>query len=57
MDTNRLSPDQIERLLDLVQEQYGKVSKGEVSGYGQSQADELNDLYQTHAALRAMRDS
>lgn len=55
--TNCLDRAQLDRLIELVSEQYSKVWGGEVSGYGQSQADELRDLEETAEVLRIMRDS
>lgn len=53
--TNSLSRDQIDRLLDLVSDHYGKVAGGEVSGYGQSQAEELGEMVELNKTLRIMR--
>jgi len=39
-----LETDQLERLIELVLNHRDAVASGEVSGYGQSQTDELADL-------------
>lgn len=40
----RLTDDEVSRVVDLLREQLDDVKSGVVSGYGQSQEDEIADI-------------
>jgi hypothetical protein len=50
-----LTTDQVERLVDLVNEYRDAVASGEISGYGQSQTDELVDVDTLRDVLKEAR--
>lgn len=50
-----VTPDELERLIELLSDQRGDVYSGSTSGYDQSRDDELNDIDALMTKLQAAR--